>query len=80
MGTQDSVIRASSPPSFVSSPHLRARNLGRLIDSSPLSVDSPLSRPARSIILDVDADGKIAVLNGDRKMTQEISNTPAGIA
>ena len=33
-----------------------------------------------SIILDVDADGKIAVLNGDKKMTTEISNAPAGIA
>lgn len=34
----------------------------------------------RSIILDVNAEGKIAVLNGDRTMTTEISSTPAGIA
>lgn len=33
-----------------------------------------------SVIIDVDADGQINVLNGDKKMVQSISNTPAGIS
>jgi ATP-dependent Clp protease ATP-binding subunit ClpC len=33
-----------------------------------------------SVILDVDADGQISVLNGDKKMTAAISSTPAGIS
>ena len=33
-----------------------------------------------SVIIDVDADGQVNVLNGDKKMVQNISNTPAGIS
>jgi ATP-dependent Clp protease ATP-binding subunit ClpC len=33
-----------------------------------------------SVILDVDADGQITVLNGDKKMTSKIDSTPAGIS
>lgn len=33
-----------------------------------------------SVILDVDADGQVSVLNGDKKMTAAISSTPAGIS
>ena len=33
-----------------------------------------------SVIIDVDADGQVSVLNGDKKMTQMLSETPAGIS
>ena len=33
-----------------------------------------------SVIIDVDADGQVSVLNGDKKMTQMVSETPAGIS
>ena len=33
-----------------------------------------------AVIIDVDADGSISVLNGDRKMTTAIDSTPAGIS
>jgi ATP-dependent Clp protease ATP-binding subunit ClpC len=33
-----------------------------------------------SVILDVDADGSVTVLNGDKKMTTAMDNTPAGIS
>jgi len=33
-----------------------------------------------SVIIDVDADGQVSVLNGDKKMTQNISDVPAGIS
>lgn len=33
-----------------------------------------------SVILDVDADGQITVLNGDKKMVQAIDTMPAGIS
>lgn len=33
-----------------------------------------------SVIIDVDADGQISVLNGDKKMTTVIDSTPAGIS
>ena len=33
-----------------------------------------------SVIIDVDADGQVSVLNGEKKMTQMISETPAGIS
>ncbi len=32
------------------------------------------------VIMDVDPDGSIAVLAGDKKMRQTIDSTPAGIA
>lgn len=32
------------------------------------------------VIMDVDPDGAIAVLAGDKKMRQTIDSTPAGIA
>ena len=33
-----------------------------------------------SVIIDVDADGQISVLNGEKKLVSEISSTPAGIS
>ena len=33
-----------------------------------------------SVIIDVDADGQVSVLNGDKKMTTALDATPAGIA
>ncbi len=33
-----------------------------------------------SVIMDVDADGQISVLNGDKKITTAIDTTPAGIS
>ncbi len=33
-----------------------------------------------SVIIDVDADGQVSVLNGEKKMTQMLSETPAGIS
>ena len=33
-----------------------------------------------SVILDVDADGQITVLNGDKKMIQTVDSMPAGIS
>lgn len=33
-----------------------------------------------SVILDVDADGQITVLNGDKKMVQAVDTLPAGIS
>ena len=33
-----------------------------------------------SVILDVDADGGVSVLNGDKKMTTQVDSTPAGIS
>ena len=33
-----------------------------------------------AVIIDVDADGSVSVLNGDKKMTTAIDSTPAGIS
>lgn len=33
-----------------------------------------------SVIIDVDADGQVNVLNGEKKLVSEISTAPAGIA
>ena len=33
-----------------------------------------------SVIIDVDADGQISVLNGDKRMTTQIDSMPAGIS
>lgn len=33
-----------------------------------------------SVIIDVDADGQVSVLNGDKKMTTALDATPAGIS
>ncbi len=32
------------------------------------------------MIIDVDADGQVSVLNGDKKMTSAMDTAPAGIA
>ena len=47
------------------------------VRSSPLPL--PPSSPA-PVLPAVDADGQITVLNGDKKMTQMIDSTPAGIS
>lgn len=33
-----------------------------------------------SVIIDIDADGQISVLNGDKRMTTTIDSMPAGIS
>ena len=43
-------------------------------------VVSDVLQEGDSVIIDVDADGQVSVLNGDKKMTQMISETPAGIS
>jgi len=44
------------------------------------TVESAVLQEGDSVIIDVDADGQVSVLNGDKKMTQMISETPAGIS
>jgi len=44
------------------------------------TVLSAVLQEGDSVIIDVDADGQVSVLNGDKKMTQMISETPAGIS
>ena len=39
-----------------------------------------LAQEGDSVIIDVDADGQVSVLNGDKKMTTALDATPAGIA
>jgi len=38
------------------------------------------SQEGDSVIIDVDADGQVSVLNGDKKMTSALDAAPAGIA
>jgi len=33
-----------------------------------------------TVILDVNAEGKVTILNGDRSFISEIGNTPTGIS
>ena len=47
------------------------------VRASPLPLPPSSPAPVRAA---VDADGQITVLNGDKKMTQMIDSTPAGIS
>lgn len=33
-----------------------------------------------SVIIDVDADGQVSVINGDKQSKQEVASIPAGIS
>ena len=33
-----------------------------------------------SVIIDIDADGGVVVINGDKQATQQIESVPAGIS
>jgi ATP-dependent Clp protease ATP-binding subunit ClpC len=73
------VVDEGYNPSYGARP-LRRAIMRLLEDSMAERMLSGEIKEGDSVILDVDADGQITVLNGDKKMVQSVDSMPAGIS
>ncbi|KAL6769511.1 CLPC1 [Auxenochlorella protothecoides x Auxenochlorella symbiontica] len=76
---KDRLVDEGYNPSYGARP-LRRAIMRLLEDSMAERMLSGDIKEGDSVIMDVDADGQISVLNGDRKHTSVIDATPAGIS
>lgn len=76
---KDRVVDEGYNPSYGARP-LRRAIMRLLEDSMAERMLSGEIKEGDSVILDVDADGQITVLNGDKKMVQSVDSMPAGIS
>lgn len=76
---KDRLVDEGYNPSYGARP-LRRAIMRLLEDSMAERMLAGDIKEGDSVILDVDGDGQITVLNGDKKMVQNISSTPAGIS
>jgi ATP-dependent Clp protease ATP-binding subunit ClpC len=78
-GMQDRLVDEGYNPSYGARP-LRRAIMRLLEDSMAERMLNGDIKEGDSVIIDVDADGQISVLNGDKKMISTIDATPAGIS
>ena len=76
---QDRLVDEGYNPSYGARP-LRRAIMRLLEDSMAERMLAGDIKEGDSVIIDVDADGQISVLNGEKKLVSEVSSTPAGIA
>jgi ATP-dependent Clp protease ATP-binding subunit ClpC len=76
---KDRLVDEGYNPAYGARP-LRRAIMRLLEDSMAERMLSGDIKEGDSVIIDVDADGQISVLNGDKKMVQMIDSTPAGIS
>jgi len=76
---KDRIVDEGYNPSYGARP-LRRAIMRLLEDSMAERMLSGDIVEGDSVILDVDADGQITVLNGDKKMVQQVDSMPAGIS
>lgn len=76
---QDRLVDEGYNPAYGARP-LRRAIMRLLEDSMAERMLNGDIKEGDSVIIDVDADGQISVLNGDKKMTSVIDITPAGIS
>lgn len=76
---QDRLVDEGYNPAYGARP-LRRAIMRLLEDSMAERMLMGDIKAGDSVIIDVDADGQINVLNGDKKMTSSISAQPAGIS
>jgi ATP-dependent Clp protease ATP-binding subunit ClpC len=76
---KDRIVDEGYNPSYGARP-LRRAIMRLLEDSMAERMLAGDVKEGDSVILDVDADGQITVLNGDKKMTTTVDSTPAGIS
>lgn len=76
---QDRLVDEGYNPAYGARP-LRRAIMRLLEDSMAERMLSGDIKGGDSVIIDVDADGQINVLNGDKKMTSSVSAQPAGIS
>ena len=76
---QDRLVDEGYNPAYGARP-LRRAIMRLLEDSMAERMLTGDIKAGDSVIIDVDADGQINVLNGDKKMTSSVSAQPAGIS
>ncbi|KAL3153506.1 ATP-dependent Clp protease ATP-binding subunit ClpA cd4a, chloroplastic [Trebouxia sp. C0009 RCD-2024] len=76
---KDRLVDEGYNPAYGARP-LRRAIMRLLEDSMAERMLSGDIKAGDSVIIDVDADGQINVLNGDKKMTSSVSAQPAGIS
>merc|ERR1712078_338229 len=76
---RDRIIDEGYNPSYGARP-LRRAIMRLLEDSLAERLLEGDIKEGDSVIVDVDADGQITVLNGDKKMVQAVDTMPAGIS
>ncbi|KAK9909406.1 hypothetical protein WJX75_001799 [Coccomyxa subellipsoidea] len=76
---KDRLVEEGYNPAYGARP-LRRAIMRLLEDSMAERMLSGDIKEGDSVIIDVDADGQVSVLNGDKKMTSTIDATPAGIS
>lgn len=76
---QDRLVDEGYNPAYGARP-LRRAIMRLLEDSMAERMLAGDIKGGDSVIIDVDADGQINVLNGDKKMTSSVSAQPAGIS
>ena len=76
---QDRLVDEGYNPAYGARP-LRRAIMRLLEDSMAERMLAGDIKGGDSVIIDVDADGQINVLNGDKKMTSSVSTLPAGIS
>lgn len=79
VAVQDRLVEEGYNPSYGARP-LRRAIMRLLEDSMAERMLAGDIKEGDSVIIDVDADGQINVLNGDKRLVQEIDSTPAGIS
>jgi ATP-dependent Clp protease ATP-binding subunit ClpC len=76
---KDRLVDEGYNPSYGARP-LRRAIMRLLEDSMAERMLSGEIKEGDSVIIDVDADGQVTVLNGDKKMVTAVDNSPIGIA
>ena len=76
---QDRLVDEGYNPAYGARP-LRRAIMRLLEDSMAERMLAGDIKGGDSVIIDVDADGQINVLNGDKKLTSSVSTAPAGIS
>ncbi|CAL5222379.1 g4734 [Coccomyxa viridis] len=76
---KDRLVEEGYNPAYGARP-LRRAIMRLLEDSMAERMLSGDIKEGDSVIIDVDADGQISVLNGDKKMISAVDATPAGIS
>ena len=79
LAAQDRLVEEGYNPSYGARP-LRRAIMRLLEDSMAERMLAQDIKEGDSVIIDVDADGQVNVLNGEKKLVSEISSAPAGIA
>lgn len=79
VGEQDRLVEEGYNPSYGARP-LRRAIMRLLEDSMAERMLAQDIKEGDSVIIDVDADGQISVLNGEKKLVSDVSSVPAGIA